>query len=235
MMDAGASEAEARGRCWFVDSKGLVVKSRTDLAPHKQPFAHEAPFIRDFPDAVREVRPTTLIGVSGMPQTFTRDVLEAMASWSERPIVFALSNPTSKAECTARQAYEWTDGQAIFASGSPFDPVDYGSKTFVPGQGNNAYIFPGVGLGAIACESRRVTDEMFFAAAKTLAGEVSESDLAIGRIYPSLSRIREVSLEIATAVAEVAYARGLAQAPRPADLRAEIEAMMFRPEYPSYV
>jgi len=161
-------------------------------------------------------------------------VVEAMGEVSERPIIFALSNPTSKAECTARQAYEWTGGRAVFASGSPFGPVDYEDRTFVPGQGNNAYIFPGVGLGAIACDSRSVTEEMFFAAARALADQVSHADLDIGRVYPALSRIRDVSAKIATAVVEIAYKRGLARLqPQPDDLEAHVREQMYEPDYQS--
>ncbi|MEZ4868213.1 MAG: NAD-dependent malic enzyme [Caldilineaceae bacterium] len=235
MMAEGLSQAEARRRCWFFDSKGLVVQSRTDLADHKRPYAHDHPFTADFLAALETLRPTGLIGVSGTPMTFTRPVLETMAMINERPIIFALSNPTSKSECTAEQAYGWTGGRAIFASGSPFAPVDLDGRTFVPGQGNNAYIFPGIGLGAVAVESSCVTDEMFFVAAKALAAQVTEADLALGRIYPPLSRIRAVSAHIAKAVAEVAYARQLAHAPHPADLLAYIESVMFQPDYVDYV
>ncbi|HLN92167.1 MAG TPA: NAD-dependent malic enzyme, partial [Patescibacteria group bacterium] len=141
----GMTEEEARRRCWYVDSKGLVVKSRTDLVPHKLPFAHDHASIGDFAAAMDSIKPTAIIGVSGMPRTFTRAVVEAMARMNRQPIVFALSNPTSKSECTAEEAYTWSEGRAIFASGSPFAPVTYKGKTIVPGQGNNAYIFPGVG------------------------------------------------------------------------------------------
>jgi len=185
--------------------------------------------------AIETLRPTALIGCSGTPRIFSQAVLKTMATINERPIVFALSNPTSKAECTAKQAYAWTEGRAIFASGSPFDSVDYNGKTFVPGQGNNAYIFPGVGLGLIASEARHATDEMFFAAANVLANAVSDQDLALGRVYPSLTRIRDVSAQVAVAVAEVAYRQGLAQAPRPDDLPGFIRSMMFEPTYPWYV
>jgi malate dehydrogenase (oxaloacetate-decarboxylating)(NADP+) len=229
LMDAGMDQAEARKRCWFVDSKGLVESSRTDLAAHKLPYAHEHAPLKGLLEAVKAIKPTGLIGVSGVPQTFTQPVIQALGELNERPMVFALSNPTSKAECTARQAYTWTGGRAIFASGSPFDPVDYAGRTYVPGQGNNAYIFPGVGLGAIACDAREVTDEMFFMAAKTLADMVSESDLQIGRIYPSLSLIRDVSKKIAIVVAEIAYERGLARAVRPDDLEAAVEKLIFDP------
>ncbi len=235
LMDAGLSEQEARACCWYFDSKGLVVQNRSDLAPHKRPFAHEHPFIDSFQIAVETLCPTAIIGVSGMPQTFTQPILATMAAINARPIVFALSNPTSKSECTAEQAYTWTEGRAVFASGSPFAPVVFGDKTFVPGQGNNAYIFPGVGLGVIATGARCVSDEMFFVAAQVLAQQVTAEDLALGRVYPALSRIREVSLYIAVAVAEVAYARGLTREAKPADLLAHIRALMYEPVYPRYV
>ena len=231
MVEEGLSEDEARLRCWFFDSKGLVVAGRTNLAAHKKEFAHEHPFTSDFLEAVRMVRPAALIGVSGVPGTFTRPVLEAMAALNERPIIFALSNPTSKSECTAEDAFTWTAGRAIFASGSPFEPVVVGGRTLVPGQANNAYIFPGVGLGAMAAEARTITDEMFYVAARTLADEVTDADLALGRLFPSLKRIREVSLKIAVAVADVAYRRGLTDLPRPADLTEFVRAKMFEPVY----
>jgi malate dehydrogenase (oxaloacetate-decarboxylating)(NADP+) len=235
MVDEGLSEEEARRRCWLVDSGGLVVKGRTELAGHKQPYAHDHAPLPDLLNTVESLQPSALIGVSGQYGMFTEALLGMMAQLNERPIVFALSNPTSKAECTAEQAYTWTGGRAIFASGSPFAPVTLKGNTFVPGQGNNAYVFPGVGLGAIACGARLVTDEMFFAAAQALAQQVSEADLAQGLIYPPLAEIREVSGAIATAVAEVAYRRGLAGQPRPDDLRAHIEAQMYVPCYESYV
>jgi len=235
LMEAGLSEQEARARCWYFDTQGLVVQSRPNLAPHKQPFAHDHPFIDSFQQAVEMLRPTGIIGVSTAPQTFTRSVLAMMAAINERPIIFALSNPTSKSECTAEQAYTWTDGRAVFASGSPFAPVTVGGKTFVPGQGNNAYIFPGVGLGVIAAGARCVTDEMFFVAALALARQVTADDLAMGRVFPSLSRIREVSIQIAAAVAEVAYARCLTQEPKPADLVAHIRSLLYEPVYPHYI
>jgi malate dehydrogenase (oxaloacetate-decarboxylating)(NADP+) len=235
MQAQGLAPGAARERCWLVDSRGLVVKSRGDLAAHKRPYAHDHAPIADFPAAVRALKPTAIIGVAAVGGTFTREVLEAMARINARPIVFALSNPTSKAECTAEQAYQWTDGRALFASGSPFDPVKVGSQTFVPRQGNNSYIFPGVGLGVIVSQARRVTDDMFMAAARTLADRVDDADLAQGSLYPALSRIREVSAAIAAAVAESAYASGLAGKPRPADVQGDVRSQMYDPHYSSYV
>jgi len=234
LVHEGMDEVEARHRCWFFDSRGMVVRGRTGLAAHKRPYAHDAQGTADFLEAVERIRPGAIIGVSGQPQTFTRPVLEAMARINDRPIVFALSNPTSKSECTAEQAYRWTGGRAIFASGSPFDPVEVGGERLVPGQGNNAYIFPGVGLGLIVSRSRECTDEMFLVAARTLAGMVSDDDLRQGRIYPSLGRIRSVSAAIAEAVAGVAFEGGLARAERPEDLSAAVAGRMFDPTYPTY-
>jgi malate dehydrogenase (oxaloacetate-decarboxylating)(NADP+) len=235
MEHEGLSKEDARGRCWFIDSKGLVVKGRGALAEHKVRFAHDHPFRPDLVSAIEDLRPSALIGVSGMPGTFTQPVVEAMSGCHDRPVIFALSNPTSKAECTAEQAYGWSRGRAIYASGSPFDPVTYEGRTFVPGQGNNAYIFPGVGLGAIASESIRITEEMFFTAAKTLAEQVSEADLASGRVYPPLTRIRETSAAIAQAVARVAYQRELAGRREPKDLMKRIRSIMYEPNYKRYV
>jgi len=243
---AGLTAAEARARCWFVDSEGLVVKNRATaangngsangkpLASHKLPYAHDHAPLATLAEAVDALKPTALIGVSGMPKTFTEQIIRRMAEINERPIIFALSNPTSKAECTAAEAYTWTNGRAIFASGSPFDPVTLDGKTLTPGQGNNVYIFPGVGLGALASGAREITDAMFLAAAETLAAQVTQTDLAAGRVYPPLPKIRAVSLKIAAAVAAEAHAAGHALAPRPADIEADIRAKMYEPVYRDY-
>ncbi len=231
----GLSVEEARQRCWFVDSKGLVVKSRSDLTGRKLIYAHDHEFIQDLAEVVEALKPTALIGVSAKHGLFTRPVLEAMGRHHERPIVFSLSNPTSKSECTAAEAYTATEGRAIFASGSPFAPVVLEGKRLVPAQGNNVYIFPGVGLGVIASGAQHVIDEMFFMAAKVLAQAVSADDLEQGSVYPPLARIREVSATIAAAVAEVAYQRGLATRPRPEDLVAHIKSLMYEPKYQSYI
>ncbi len=231
MVADGLSEKEARGRCWYVDTGGLIVSSRTGLAAHKLPYAHPHGPVSDLLSAVTSLRPTAIVGVSAQPKAFTKQVLEAMAGINDRPIVLALSNPTSKAECTAEEAYRWTQGRAIFASGSPFGPVTVGGKTFVPGQCNNAYIFPGVGLGVVAAAARYVTDEMISAAAKALAGEVAAGDLEQGRIFPALTRIRDVSAVIGAAVAGVAFERGLAGVPKPDNLLEHVKRQMYEPGY----
>jgi malate dehydrogenase (oxaloacetate-decarboxylating)(NADP+) len=225
---------EARRRCWMVNRRGLVVRSRTDLADHKWPFAHDHEPVGDLLSAIRAVEPTILIGAAAVPGAFSRAIIEEMARLHARPIVFSLSNPTSKAECTAEQAYTWSDGRAVFASGSPFGPVTLGNRTFVPRQGNNCYIFPGVGLGVLAVAARRVTDEMFMAAARALAASVSQADLDRGAIFPPLTMMRDVSVQVATAVAEVAYRQGHATSPRPPDLRAHVASCMWQPDYPVY-
>ncbi len=236
LRDEGVPEAEARSRCWFVDSHGLVVRSRlAGLAHHKVPYAHDVSPQPSLEAALEAFQPTALIGVSGTPHAFTQPIVERMSALNRRPIVFALSNPTSKAECTAEQAYTWSGGQAIFASGSPFAPVTCHGQTFVPGQGNNVYIFPGIGLGALVSDAREVTDTMFLIAARTLSRLVTDADLRQGRVYPALSQIRDVSLEIAVAVANEAYDRGLSRTTPPEDVRAAVKQSMFEPAYVPYV
>ena len=235
MRESGLSEKAARRCCWFVDSKGLVVNGRHDLAEHKVRYAHHHVFLTDPLSIIETVRPAALIGVSGQPGIFTAPILKRMGELNRRPFIFALSNPTSKSECTAEAAYRFTDGRAIFASGSPFNPVDLRGEKFVPSQCNNAYIFPGLGLGIVASQCRRVTDRMLLAAARALAAEVTETDLAEGRIYPRLARIREVSLKIASAVANEAYDQGLAAPPRPPNIASHIRTQVFVPRYTEYV
>ena len=234
MVDDGLRESEARRRCWMVDSKGLLTTDRPALAEHKRPYAHEHAPVGDFIGAVEALRPTAILGVGATPGMFTREVIEEMSRINERPIVFALSNPTSKSECTAEQAYAWSGGRALFASGSPFDPVTLDGRRFVPRQGNNSYVFPGVGLGVVAVRASRVTDEMLMVAARTLASQVSEEDLAQGSLYPPLGRVREVSAQIAAAVAEVAFRAGLADIDRPDDLLGMVHAQMYEPRYAAY-
>ena len=231
MVAEGLDEPAARKRCWLFDSRGLVVKSRTELAHHKQHYAHEHESVATLLDAVKAVKPTVIIGVAAVGGAFTQEVVGAMAAINARPIVFALSNPTSKSECTAEQAYAWSGGRALFACGSPFDPVTMNGKRFVPRQGNNSYIFPGMGLGAILTGATRITDPMFMAAARTLAAQVTDADLAQGSLYPPLANIREVSAGIATAVAQIAFREKLATAPTPPDILAWVKSKMYEPRY----
>jgi len=235
LVDEGMALEDARRRCWFVDSKGLVVRARANLAEHKLRYAHDFQQVPDFLGAVRALEPTAIIGVSTIAKSFDQPVVETMARLNERPIIFALSNPTSKSECTAKEAYTWSKGKAIFASGSPFPPFRYEDKTIVPGQSNNSYIFPGVGLGVVASEAKHVTDRMFAQAAKALRQQTSEADLSMGRIYPSLSRIREVSAAIGAAVATVAFEDGLAGVAKPDDVLQFVQSKMWTPRYESYV
>lgn len=230
LVEAGLSRQEARGRLWFADIAGLVVKSRKDLAPQNEPYAHDLPPM-DVNAAIETLRPQVLIGATGVSGVFTEAMIRLMAEINRRPVIFALSNPTSRAECTAEQAYRWSDGRAVFASGSPFAAVNYRGQTLRPGQGNNAYIFPGIGLGAIACGARLVSDEMFLEAARVLAGSVEDSDLKAGTLYPPLAQIRRVSLAIAAAVADKAYQQQLATVPRPDDWVGAIREMMYDPVY----
>ncbi len=236
MMAEGLSRQEAMSRCWFMDSKALVDAGRKDLQEHKKPYAHEHTHgpITDLLTAVKTLKPTALIGVSGQAAQFDQAIVAEMARLNDRPVVFALSNPTSNAECTAEQAYGWSEGRALFASGSPFPPVVLHGKTYVSGQGNNAYIFPGVGLGVVAVGAKRVTDEMFFEAARALAALVTKEDLDQGSLFPPLTKVREISARIAEAVARVAYDRGLTDGARPKDIRAHVASLQYQPKYKEY-
>lgn len=235
MVQEGVAEADARRRCWLVDSQGLVVAGRNSLASFKQPYAHDHPPVSGFLEAVETLKPTAIIGVSTIAKAFDQNVIEAMARINERPIIFPFSNPTSRSECTAEEAYTWSQGRAIFAGGSPFAPVDYDGHRFVPGQGNNVYIFPAMGMAIYATEARRVTDELFIEAAKAVAEQVTEANLASGLIYPPQSVILETSLHVAVRVAEAIFDAGLAGVERPADFDGFIHDKAYRPEYRSLV
>ncbi|NKB76804.1 MAG: oxaloacetate-decarboxylating malate dehydrogenase [Gammaproteobacteria bacterium] len=230
LMEEGVSEEEAYQRLWFFNSKGLVNSARENLAAHVQPFAHDIPD-QSFLDAIKNHQPDILIGATGTPATFTEEMVRLMANIKSRPGIFALSNPTTRAECTAEEAYQWTEGRGIFASGSPFPPVSINGKTYRPGQGNNSYIFPGVGLGMIACEAKTIPDTVFLESAKALSQSVTQGDLDQGSIYPPMDAIRNVSLGIATAVAKYAYRNGLTNRPEPDDVMGDIENMMYDPKY----
>lgn len=228
LQEEGLSPEEALRRLWFIDSKGLIVESREGLTPLKRRYAHPHPPM-GFMEALDSIRPHVLIGATGSSGTFNQAVIEKMAAINERPVIFALSNPTSRAECTAEEAYTWSQGRAVFTSGSPFPPVHYGGKEFRPGQGNNAYIFPGIGLGTIVSGTRAVTDAMFLIAARTLARHVQEEDLRHGSLYPKLTAIRTLSHAVGTAVALEAYRTGLATVPKPDDLPGAVAEYMWDP------
>ncbi|WVZ96837.1 hypothetical protein U9M48_042420 [Paspalum notatum var. saurae] len=227
---------ECRKKIWLVDSKGLIVESRKESLQHfKQPWAHPHEPLRTLLEAVESIKPTVLIGTSGVGRTFTKEVVEAMASLNDRPVVFALSNPTSHSECTAEEAYAWSQGRAVFASGSPFDAVEHDGKVHVPGQSNNAYIFPGFGLGVVISGAIRVHDDMLLAASEALAEQVTEEHFAKGLIFPPFTNIRGISARIAAKVADKAYELGLAsRLPRPDDLVKYAQSCMYTPTYRSY-
>ncbi|XP_057775925.1 NADP-dependent malic enzyme-like [Salvia miltiorrhiza] len=227
---------EARKKIWLVDSKGLIVSSRRESLQHfKKPWAHEHEPVKELLAAVKAIKPTVLIGTSSVGKAFTKEVVEAMASMNKKPLILALSNPTSQSECTAEEAYTWSEGRAIFASGSPFDSVEYNGKLFVPGQANNAYIFPGFGLGLIMSGTIRIHDDLLLAASEALAAQVTEENYAKGLIYPPFTNIRKISAHIAATVAAKAYELGLAsRLPRPKDLVKFAESCMYTPVYGSY-
>ncbi len=227
----GLDIAAARGRNSLFDINGLMVTSRTDLADFQKPFALEHAPVNDFAEAVKALKPTGIIGVSTVPKLFNQRVIEAMAAVNERPIIFPYSNPTSRSECTAEEAYRWSEGRAIFASGSPFPPVTIEGNTYIPGQGNNVYIFPAMGMAIYATEATRVTEEMFIIAAKAVAEQVGEDSLATGLIYPPQSDIFAASLHAATRIAAYIFDKGLARVSRPDDISALIHSRAYRPVY----
>ncbi|XP_048454159.1 NADP-dependent malic enzyme-like [Rhincodon typus] len=237
MEKAGIQKEEAVKKIWMVDSKGLITKGRTHLTHEKQVFAQDHQPISSLEEVVRKIKPTALIGVAAIGGAFTEQILKEMASFNKHPIIFALSNPTSKSECTAEECYRLTEGRGIFASGSPFDPVTLpDGRTFFPGQGNNAYIFPGVALGVITCGARHMDDDIFLISAEVLAELVTEKDLAEGRLYPPLSTIRDVSFKIATRIMDYAYKHNLAAwYPEPEDKEAFVRAQIYSPGYDSFV
>ncbi len=227
----GLSREEALANIWMFDVNGLLVHSRTDLADYQKQFAHQGDFTNDFATAVLQIKPTAIIGVSTVGGGFNQQVIENMSLVNERPIIFPYSNPTSHSECTAEQAYTWSKGKAVFASGSPFSPVTYNGKTFTPGQGNNVFIFPAMGLAIFATEAKRVTDEMFIAAAEAVAEQVTQDDFEKGLIYPQVKNIMLVSLNVAVKIAEEIFSSGLAGIERPDDLGKFIKSKMYVPEY----
>lgn len=230
-MKDGLSRQDALEHIWMFDVNGLLVNSRNDLADYQKQFAHQGDLTGVFAEAVLQVKPTAIIGVSTVGGGFNQQVIENMSLVNEKPIIFPYSNPTSHSECTAEQAYTWSRGKAIFASGSPFAPVVYEGKTFTPGQGNNVFIFPAMGLAIFATEAKRVTDEMFIAAAEAVAEQVTQADFEKGLIYPQVKDIMKVSLNVAVKIAEEIFRSGLAGIERPKDIRAYIKSKMYEPVY----
>ena len=231
----GMSAEQARARIWLFDVGGLIESTRNDIAGYQRPYAHQHPPTTDFAAAIESIRPTVIIGVSTVAKAFNQRVIETMARLNRRPIIFPYSNPTSRSECSAEEAYRWSEGRAVFASGSPFPPVRLGDRTFIPGQGNNVYIFPAIGMAVYATRARLVTDEMFIAAARAVAEQVTQADLDVGLIYPPQSEILKTQIHAAQRVAEVIFARALAGVAQPADLDAFINAQVYKPEYRSLI
>eukprot|EP00033_Pygsuia_biforma_P000564 GCRY01000664.1.p1 GENE.GCRY01000664.1~~GCRY01000664.1.p1 ORF type:complete len:586 (-),score=173.26 GCRY01000664.1:486-2243(-) len=237
MVREGVPYKEACSKMHLLDVNGRICKQRNDLEHHHEPFAHDLPHRANLLELITDVKPTCLIGVSGVPRLFSEEVIKTMTSINadSRPVIMALSNPTANAECTAEQCYTWSDNKALFCTGSPFDDIEINGKLRVTGQGNNAYIFPGVGLGVVACKATKVTNDMFFIAAKTLADCVDMSELAVGNLYPNLNRIRECSHKIAVAVAKECFNQGFATIKEPANIDEFIAEKMYDTEYPEYV
>jgi len=241
MVEEGLCECEARKQVWTVDSQGLVTKARTKLEDFKANYARDVEEVANYRaqdkahisllETICNVKPTVLLGTSGTPGTFSKEVVQLMAQVNERPIIFPLSNPTSKSECTAQEAVEWSDGRAIVATGSPFAPVIHNGKRHRIGQGNNAFIFPGVGLGISAANVHRVSDKMFLEAARTLASKVTDDDLNESAVYPELSRIRECSLAVACATVKQAVKEGYADEEILEDLEETLHQAMWEPKY----
>lgn len=238
IMKSGATQQEALNTIWLVDSRGLIVKDRPTggVTGEKVIFAKKMQPLDKLEDIVRTIKPTAIIGAAAVPGAFTEQILKDMGKNNKRPIIFALSNPTSKAECTAEAAYIATEGRAVFASGSPFDTVIYKGQSYHPGQGNNAYIFPGLALAILAADIRNVTEDIFLASAESLASQITKENLAEGRVYPALSEIRKVSLKLAEDVVAFAYSKNLAHRyPQPKNIKAYLEGMIYNTDYQSYI
>jgi malate dehydrogenase (oxaloacetate-decarboxylating)(NADP+) len=231
LVAQGMSLKEAQSRVYMFDINGLLVSTRKDLFDFQLPYAHQHAPTRDFVAAIESIKPTTIIGVSTIGGAFNQRVIEAMAKINERPVILALSNPTEHAECTPEQAYTWSKGKAIYAAGVQFPPVHYNGQTFLPGQANNFYIFPAVGMAIYATQAKRVTDEMFIEAGQAVADQVPSELLKQGLLYPLQSNILESEIQTAARVAKLVFDSGLATVPRPTDLVAFIRKHVYKPEY----
>jgi malate dehydrogenase (oxaloacetate-decarboxylating)(NADP+) len=232
LVDQGMTLKEAQSRVYMFDVNGLLESTRTDLVDFQLPYAHQHAPTRDFVAAIESIKPTTIIGVSTIGGAFTKEVVEAMSRINERPVILALSNPTQHAECTAEQAYTWSNGKAIYAAGVPFQPVQFKGQTFIPGQANNFYIFPAVAMAIYATQAKRVSDELFIEAAKAVADQVSPELLKQGLLYPLQANILETEIKTAARVAKLVFDSGLAGIERPADMEALIRSHVYTPAYP---
>ena len=233
--EQGVSLEDAQSRVYMFDVKGLLESTRTDLVDFQMPYAHPHPPTKDFVAAIESIKPTTIIGVSTVGGAFTQKVVETMARLNDRPVIFALSNPTDHAECTAEQAYTWSKGKAIYAAGVQFPPVHLNGQTFLPGQANNSYIFPAVGLAVYVTQAQRVTDKMFIEAGAAVADQVPEDLLKQGCLYPPQSNMLETEIKTAVRVAKVVFDSGLARVDRPTDLEAFIRQHVYKPEYKTLI
>ncbi|MBV8652981.1 MAG: NAD-dependent malic enzyme [Alphaproteobacteria bacterium] len=231
MQTKGISAEAARSRISMFDIAGLLEPSRSDLSPAQKPYAHKGAPSQDLVETIERLKPTALIGVSTKGGAFNQRVVDTMTRLNERPIIFALSNPTNKAECSAEQAYTWSNGKALYAAGVQFPDVVYNGKTFHPGQANNFYIFPAIGLATYVARPRRITDECFVVAAQATADQVGPDLRAKGMLYPSQANILETEVTTATRIAEFMFDKGLAQVDRPRDLRSWVEGQLYRPRY----
>ncbi len=227
----GLNKQEALEHIWMFDVNGLLVNSRSDLTDYQRQFSHDHEPSGDFAESILRIQPTAIIGVSTVGGAFSQQVIENMSTVNERPVIFPYSNPTSHSECTAEQAYQWSKGKAVFASGSPFGPVMYNGKKYTPGQGNNVFIFPALGLAIYATKAKRVTDEMFIVAAEAVAEQVTEEDFSNGLIYPPVKNILEISVNAAVKIAGEIFNEGLAGVRRPKDMYKFITGKMYHPVY----
>ena len=234
-VQEGLSLSEAQARISMFDVHGLLEPNRNDLFDFQKPYTHPHAPTRDFVAAIESLKPTAIIGVSTVGKAFTRQVVETMSRLNDRPIIFALSNPTEHAECTPEEAYRWSQGRALYAAGVQFPPVSYGGRTLLPGQANNLYIFPAVGMAIYATQTRRVTDEMFIEASHALADQVTPRQLEQGQLYPPQSDILETEIKVAARVAKVVFDSNLARVARPNDCEAFIRSHVYKPEYRSLV
>jgi malate dehydrogenase (oxaloacetate-decarboxylating)(NADP+) len=231
----GLSEEQARGRIWLFDVNGLLENTRKDLIPEQKVYAHKQAPTHDLAAAVDSIKPSILIGVSTIGKAFTRPVIETMSRVNEWPIIFALSNPTEHAECTPEEAYNWSRGKALYAAGVQFPPVHYNGDIFLPGQANNFYVYPAIGLAIYATRPKFVTDEMFIEAARATADQVTDKQRNMGMLFPPQSNVLDTEVHTAERVSRLVFERSLARVDPPKDINAWLRTMLYKPEYKSLV